>query len=133
MIKKLALTALATLMLCGPVLAQTNPGYANVTAATNGTSTLVLNANFLVSPPGTVNLSMVSTTGTFTASFWKYDPYVAGASAHGFVPIAFQSTTASSDTLSVKQNVIYPVSIKCDFILLTGVSSAQDVDIYWYQ
>lgn len=129
MFKKVIVLA-AMLLMCGfESFAQSNPGYKRVTAATDGT-VLVLNASPAVEPTVSRKFNLVSTEGEFTATFWKYDH---NGISFDTKLVAFQGVNSASDSLAVKTNVIYPVELKCDFILLKGVSAPVEVDIYWYQ
>jgi len=125
MFKKFAFTAIVAMFLCGPAFAQTNPGYKNITATTSGVY-LPLNLNPTVEPTVTRTFSILSTDGEFTVSFWDYDN---GA----WKAVAFKGQLATSDTLSVKMNVIWPGKLKCDGLFIKGVGSTSDVDVYWYQ
>jgi len=131
MLKKIVFVTLLTLLTCGVSFGQTNPGYKEIAATTAGVP-LVLNPDFTVAMAGKYHFEIVSTTGAWGASFWRYDPYNPGANADGFYNVGFKTSRAGSDSLSAKTNVIWPGDLQCDFVLVKGIGGTQTVDVYWY-
>ena len=69
----------------------------------------------------------MSTEGRWRATFWKYG--TGGTNQN----VGFIQSYSGSDSLEVDANVIYPATISCDYVLISGTDATVAVDVYWYR